>query len=78
MDERNALPPEENKIPLKEGFSPSTGTAKDVLARYSHCAICGANLHFTYVTNFATNLTEEMAKCLECNVKARHIVHRLQ
>ncbi|HAR44327.1 MAG TPA: hypothetical protein DCS07_17140 [Bdellovibrionales bacterium] len=78
MDERNELPPEENRIPLEEAFSHCVGTAQDVIARYTHCAICGANLHFTYATNFVTNLTEEMAKCLECNVKARHIVHRLQ
>ena len=60
------------------GLSPFYGTAKDVVARYSHCALCGANLHFTHVTDFSRNLTQETARCPECGIKARQAMHRLQ
>ena len=60
------------------GLSPSYGTAKDVVARYTHCALCGANLHFTHVTDFSRNLTQETARCPECGIKARQAMHRLQ
>jgi DNA-directed RNA polymerase subunit RPC12/RpoP len=62
----------------KSALSPFYGTARDVVARYTHCALCGANLHFTHVTDFARNLTQETAKCPECGVKARQSMHRLQ
>jgi transcription elongation factor Elf1 len=54
------------------------GTAKEVLDRYSHCVLCGANLHFSHVTDFAQNITHETAKCPECGIKVRHAMHRLQ
>jgi uncharacterized protein with PIN domain len=54
------------------------GTAKDVVARYTHCTLCGANLHFSHVTDFSRNLTQETARCPECGVQARQVVHRLQ
>lgn len=59
--------------------SPSwVGSTPEVLNRYSHCAICGSNLHFTYFTDFAKNMTEENAKCPECGVRAHRVVHKLQ
>jgi hypothetical protein len=54
------------------------GDVKDVVARYTHCALCGSNLHFNHITDFAKNLTQEIARCPECGVKARQILHRLQ
>jgi hypothetical protein len=54
------------------------GAAGDVVAKYSHCALCGANLHFSHVTDFSRNLTQETAKCPECAVTARRMLHRLQ
>ena len=54
------------------------GTAKDVVAKYCHCAICGAHLHFTHVTDFSRNLTQETARCPECGVKTRQVMHKLQ
>ena len=54
------------------------GTAQDVIQRYSHCVLCGANLHFTHQTDFSRNLTQETAKCPECGIKVRSVVHRLQ
>lgn len=62
----------------REVHSGYYGTAKDVVARYTHCALCGANLHFSHVTDFNRNLTQETAKCPECGVKARRVLHRLQ
>ena len=54
------------------------GTAKEVVARYMHCALCGASLHFTHQTDFSRNLTQETAKCPECGIKVRNLMHRLQ
>jgi hypothetical protein len=54
------------------------GSAKDVIDRYSHCALCGSHLHFTHMTDFTRNLTQETSKCPECGVKARQNIHRLQ
>jgi DNA-directed RNA polymerase subunit RPC12/RpoP len=60
------------------GLSPFFGSAREVVDRYTHCALCGSNLHFTHVTDFSRNLTQETARCPECGVKARQAMHRLQ
>jgi DNA-directed RNA polymerase subunit RPC12/RpoP len=78
MDERNDTPNTASNASENAGLSPFYGTAKDVVARYTHCALCGANLHFTHVTDFSRNLTQETARCPECGVKARQAMHRLQ
>jgi hypothetical protein len=57
---------------------PLFGTAQDVVDKYCHCALCGANLHFSHVTDFSRNLTQEVARCPECGVKVRQAIHRLQ
>lgn len=54
------------------------GSVKQVLDRYLHCAICGSNLHFTHLTDFTRNITEENSKCPECGVKAQRSLHKLQ
>jgi hypothetical protein len=79
MDERNDLPSTDADLNLEtEAFSQCFGTAEEVIERYTHCALCGAFLHFTHVTDFAKNMTQETARCLECGVKARRLTHRLQ
>lgn len=81
MDERNDTPEnatESQTAAETVGLSPTYGTAKEVVAKYTHCALCGANLHFTHVTDFSRNLTQETARCPECGVKARQAMHRLQ
>lgn len=77
MDERNELPSEET-VEETDALAQFFGTAKEVVARYTHCCLCGANLHFTHITDFSTNLTQETARCPECGVKVRRLVHRLQ
>jgi len=77
MDEGNELSQDEG-IEEVEAFSQFFGTAREVLARYTHCALCGANLHFTHITDFSKNLTQETARCPECGVRVRKLVHRLQ
>ena len=72
MDERNEL--DENETSTHPFF----GTANELVNRYTHCALCGANLHFTHLTDFSKNLTQEVASCPECGVKAKRMVHRLQ
>ena len=58
--------------------APVFNSAKDAIVRYSHCIMCGANLHFVHQTDFSRNLTLETAKCPECGVRARSVTHRLQ
>jgi len=77
MDERHEIATAETEIPVEEACSQFCGTAKDVIERYTHCALCGANLHFMHVTNFSHNLTQESAKCIECGIKTRQVTHRL-
>ncbi len=62
----------------QESGSGYYGKPREVIARYNHCAICGSNLHFTHSTDFSRNLTQETAKCPECGVKVRSVLHRLQ
>lgn len=79
MDERNEYPtPEENTTDVAETLSQFFGTAKEVVDRYTHCSFCGANLHFTHITDFSRNLTQETARCPECGDRARRVVHKLQ
>jgi predicted RNA-binding Zn-ribbon protein involved in translation (DUF1610 family) len=54
------------------------GNAKEVVAKYTHCVSCGSNLHFTHVTDFSRNLTQETARCPECGIQALQAMHRLQ
>ena len=54
------------------------GSSGDVFFRYSHCGMCGAHLHFSYNTDFSSNLTTELAKCPECAMQLRQMMHRLQ
>ena len=78
-NERNDLPSSENESnEASDALSQFYGTAKEVVQRYTHCALCGANLHFTHVTDFSRNITQETARCPECGVKVRRLVHRLQ
>lgn len=77
-DARDMQGNDESAISEPTALSPTYGTKRDVVARYTHCALCGSNLHFTHVTDFARNLTQETARCPECGVKARESMHRLQ
>ena len=79
MNERKDGITEETTSPAEEqSNAPFYGSAGEAMARYTHCEICGANLHFSHVTDFIRNLTQETARCPECGLKARKIVHRLQ
>ena len=77
MEERNDLPADE--VTEETDTLPHfLGTAQDYLERYSHCPLCGSNLHFTHVTDFVRNLTLETARCPECGVRARKAMYSLQ
>ena len=88
MDDRNEMPEgtgeETQGNPTNEATSASDlmaqffGSAAQVMERYTHCGICGSHLHFTHMTDFSRNLTQESAKCPECGVGARRVLHKLQ
>jgi hypothetical protein len=78
MDDRNDLNHDPSTETETEATTAFFGTGKDAMDRYTHCVLCGANLHFTHSTDFSRNLTQETAKCLECGVKIRSVLHRLQ
>jgi len=77
MDESKNLPPDETNE-ISDLLSQFFGTATEVVARYTHCSFCGANLHFTHITDFSKNLTQETARCPECGGKVRRVIHKLQ
>jgi hypothetical protein len=77
MEERD-LKANETLISEKDPFNLCFGSAREVMDRYTHCALCGANLHFNHITDFAKNLTQEIARCPECGIKAREVMHKLQ
>ena len=84
MNDRNDTAPEASEENSAETgneagtMSPLFGSVREILTRYTHCTICGGNLHFSHVTDFSRNLTQEIAKCPECGVRARNVMHRLQ
>ncbi|MBL7715309.1 MAG: hypothetical protein JNL01_07545 [Bdellovibrionales bacterium] len=69
---------EMNQKFASETFTEFFGKAEEMIKRHNHCVICQARLHFTHLTDFHRNLTEESARCPECGNKARRILHRLQ
>ncbi|MBC7385369.1 MAG: hypothetical protein H7301_04285 [Cryobacterium sp.] len=75
MDDRNDLNAANE---TDAGTTAFFGTAKEAVARYTHCVLCGANLHFSHQTDFSRNLTQETAKCPECGIRVRSALHRLQ
>ncbi len=79
MDDRDLTQQaDENLNSEKDPFNLCFGSANEVMARYTHCALCGANLHFNHITDFAKNMTQEIARCPECGIKAREVMHKLQ
>ncbi|MGE4106149.1 MAG: hypothetical protein AB7F66_02975 [Bacteriovoracia bacterium] len=68
----------EGNLEGEDSFGRVFGSAKEMVDRYTHCGLCGGNLHFTHSTDFSRNLTMESAKCPECGVKVRSLMHRLQ
>ena len=77
MDERNDLPVSEGDTEAAE-IPSFFGNTQDLVDKYMHCAICGSNLHFTHVTDFVKDLTYETARCPECGIRVRKVMHRLQ
>jgi C4-type Zn-finger protein len=59
-------------------FEQWIGDAKDVMMRYQQCPICQSNLHFTHFTDFTKNMTQETARCPECSIRVRRLMHKLQ
>ena len=78
MDHQNEPVATDEQLESETTFSQFFGTAREMVDRYTHCALCGANLHFTHITDFCKNLTQETARCPECGIKTRLVVHKLQ
>lgn len=77
MDNENNNPLSD-LVKAEDAFSDFYGSAKEIISRYTQCSLCGSNLHFTHVTDFARNMTQETAACPECNIKIRRVMHKLQ
>jgi len=59
-------------------FHAGSSSTEETLERYSHCVLCDAHLHFTYLTDFSKNRTQEVARCPECGIRIRRLNHQLQ
>ena len=70
--------PSAELIDARDAMAQISGNAEEVVERYSHCPVCGSRLHFTHLTDFSRNLTQETANCPECTIKVRRVMHRLQ
>jgi len=77
MDEIKDVPGADEETEVVE-MAPFFGSTQDLIQKYSHCTLCGSHLHFVHVTDFAKDLTHETARCLECGVQVRKVMHRLQ
>ncbi len=78
MDEFNESLSEENSEESVEFPVQFFGTAPEFVAKHNRCTLCDANLHFTHLTDFARNITQETARCLECStIKPRLMTHKL-
>lgn len=64
----------ESNDPIKN----TIGSKEVILTRYKSCPLCGSNLHFSHITDFVLNTTHEIAKCPECRIKIRELMHKLQ
>jgi len=65
-----------NPAPISAGVVQAS--AEEVLLKYTRCSQCQARLHFSYLTDFSRNLTQETARCPECHNQAHRVMHRLQ
>ena len=77
MNEIDTLKPEFTGEETEAGAQ-LLGSSEELVNRYTHCTYCGAHLHFSHITDFSRNLTQEMARCPECGLKARKRTHKLQ
>jgi hypothetical protein len=59
-------------------IAPAVGSSQKVVHHFSHCHICSGRMHFTYVSDFSRNTTQEKAVCPECGLDSRQTLHRLQ
>jgi hypothetical protein len=64
------------QVPISSGLVQAS--ADEVLLKYTRCNQCQARLHFSYLTDFSRNLTQETARCPECHHQAHRVMHRLQ
>ncbi len=78
MEENNDLSLDDQLDEEVNSLSQFLGTAREVVERYTRCSFCGAHLHFTHITDFTKNVTQETARCPECGVRASRSVYKLQ
>jgi len=67
------------------GAEPSSVTAKikygstpDLVEEYNSCILCGSELSFVHLTDFADEVVFEESSCPNCNIKSKKKAHRLQ
>ena len=73
-----SLPEHETMDEITAHQSMMVGSIQDMLKKYFQCPVCGANLSFKHRTDFKQNLTEESARCPECEIRIRKVLHSLQ
>ncbi|MBU6376162.1 MAG: hypothetical protein KGQ59_09220 [Bdellovibrionales bacterium] len=78
---------EKNETPINAAGEAASATSRvpllqasadEVLLKYTRCVHCQSRLHFSYLTDFSRNLTQETARCPECQNQAHQVMHRLQ
>jgi len=77
-EQEEEILPQADVIDSTQSLHEFIGTPEEVIARHVSCSLCGSRLHFTHYTDFSRNLTQEVAKCPECQIKIRKVMYRLQ
>lgn len=63
---------------LQRPLLPIIGKPRDLVELHNSCPACGSNLHMIHITDFIRNITQETAKCPECGIQTRKVLHHLQ
>lgn len=51
---------------------------EESISDHLNCVLCGTELTFKHITNFADHTVSEDASCQGCRIKNRQTVHTLQ
>ncbi len=52
--------------------------SSELVQEYNSCILCGTELEFYHVTDFADEVVFEESTCPSCHIKSKKKAHRLQ
>lgn len=58
-----------------ENFVEYHGTIEDVEKKIEECEVCGSKLLLSHMPDYKNLLVQETARCMECGLGNRKIIH---